>query len=66
MKGEKIGEDTSKVNVLVSALNQAKIEETGLNVLDAIKEYTEAKVNQQPIWVGKWDLHVMLGSFSRQ
>jgi tRNA A-37 threonylcarbamoyl transferase component Bud32 len=26
------GKDTSKVNVLVSALNQAKIEETGLNV----------------------------------
>ncbi len=39
------GKDTSKVNVLVSALNQAKIEETGLNV---------PKLHEVTTYEGKW------------
>ncbi len=38
-------ENTSKVNVLVSALNQAKIEETGLNV---------PKLHEVTTYEGKW------------
>ena len=38
-------EDTSKVNVLISALNQAKIEETGLNV---------PKLHEVTTHDGKW------------
>ncbi len=38
-------EDTSKVNVLISALNQAKIEETGLNV---------PKLHEVTTHEGKW------------